>query len=196
MRVRLLILLLLSCGTAANADDGKELTGDSKSKKGGDTIWLEEKISPTTVWLENLVKPLTIWMEQQINEPEQVFVDKAVDQVSNDDLDVRLIEVDPVNVKENTVAITSEQASDLAKDHIAGDVLYIKLLSKTNQYRVKLISKVGEIHIIYIQAASGDVVTPNNKMVIEPAKQLRIEQENRSKLETDAEYHNADGGAL
>lgn len=182
MKIRLLILLLTCCGTA-NAQDDEEQSVDSKSPKQGDTIWLEEKITPTTTWIENLVKPLTVWMEQQINEPEQEpniqegiqenFPRGEGENVPN------LNETGPDNTVDPDSLISAEQASALAKAHIAGDVLYIKLISKTNQYRVKLISKLGEIHIIYIKAISGEIVSPN----IETASQPSTKQgdENREK---------------
>lgn len=187
MKFRFLILLLFCSGTA-NSDDGKEPSVDSQDQKKGDTIWLEEKISPTTTWIENLVKPLTEWMEQQIQEPEQEVDGQEIDsQESEEKIILEPIAKKPDNAAEAASIISSEQAEVLAKNHIAGDVLYIKLVSKTNQYRVKLISKLGEVHIIYIKAVSGEIVLPNDKVSIKPVKQISAEQDNQTNSESDGE---------
>ena len=186
MKIRLLILLLVCCGTA-NAQDSEEQSVDNESPKQGDTIWLEEKISPTTTWIENLVKPLTVWMEQQINEPEQELdIQEGIQENSprGEEQNVpNIVETGNDNIVDPDSLISAEQASALAKKHIAGDVLYIKLISKSNQYRVKLISKLGEIHIIYIKAISGEIISPNGNVGIEPVKPSSSGQgeENREK---------------
>ena len=169
MKIRLLILLLLCCG-AAYADDGKDVSADKKSNKQDDTIWLEKKISPTTRWLDNLVKPLTVWMEQQINEPEPASELEKPRGAQVGSVDLNLSETDSANGVMSVPLVSSDQARVVAKKHIAGDVLYIKFMQQSNRYRVKLISKVGEIHIIYINAASGDIVSPNDKVPIGPVE--------------------------
>jgi hypothetical protein len=171
LRIPTLFFLLLCCGTA-NANDGESQSADGKKVKQGDTIWLEEKISPTTTWIENLVKPLTVWMEQQINEPgQQPDNSNAIQEgrlTNEEDGSPNLSEVDPNNNVDPYLLIGTEQASVLAKEHIAGDVLHIKLMSKTKLYRVKLISKLGEIHIIFIRASSGEIVSPKVKATSAP----------------------------
>lgn len=163
--------------TSAHADDdtGKSAEGQyekaenakTKSGKKGGTIWIEEKISPTTNWIENLAKPLTVWMEQQINggeptdnpeavRPEGIQSHKAPNTAHSTQAELE-------HKLDENLLISAEQVERIAKEHIAGDVLYIKLIPKTQQYRVKLISKLGEIHIIYIQAMSGDIVMPESK---------------------------------
>lgn len=141
---------------------------DSQKQKQGDTIWLEEKISPTTRWLESLVKPLTVWMEQQINEPLAAPVTQPKQTLENNTNSVKQTGSntahDPaIFISPEQASISSEQASNMAKTHIAGDILHIKLMPKLGQYRVKLISKLGEIHIIFIHAASGQILSPNSR---------------------------------
>lgn len=141
---------------------------DSQKQKQGDTIWLEEKISPTTRWLESLVKPLTVWMEQQINEPLAAPVTQPKQTFENNTDSVKQTgsntAYDPaIFISAEQASISSEQASNIAKTHIAGDILHIKLMPKLGQYRVKLISKLGEIHIIFIHAASGQILSPNSR---------------------------------
>ncbi|MGH1542674.1 MAG: PepSY domain-containing protein [Arenicella sp.] len=190
MKFRFLILLLLFSG-AAYSDDSTQQSVESEDPKKGDTIWLEEKISPTTTWIENLVKPVTVWMEQKINEPEQEVNKQESSQNGEQGSSSELNETEPVDMEAASI-ISAKQASALAKNHIAGDVLYIKLLSKTNQYRVKLISKVGEIHIIYIKAVSGEIVLPDDKTSIEPAKQINTEQGNQTNSVSDSDRKSGD----
>lgn len=161
MKIRFLIIPLLF-STIANADDDPNVDKQNTTK--GETVWIEEKISPTTTWIENLVKPLTVWMEQQVNGPKPEDNNQEVTQEnsphSEQEKAQSATQTDPEKTLSPDSVIGSEQAGVLAKEHIAGDVLYIKLMSKTQQYRVKLISKLGEIHIIYINAISGEIVSP------------------------------------
>lgn len=162
----------------AKSDEDIDQSVDKQEQKKGNTIWLEEKISPTTTWVENLVKPLTVLIERQINKPATTLDDQESNQLIEKET---ILEPDKTSSDEKIEAnslISSEQARELAKNHIAGDVLYIKLLSKTNQYRVKLISKLGEIHIIYIRATSGEVILPNAKNDTGSVKQSSAEQNN------------------
>ena len=178
----LIILLVLS--TSANANDDKDENSESQNTKKVDTIWIEEKISPTTTWIENLVKPLTSWMERQVNGSEQEGDNQGTEQKTGqrneyeNDLDSTL--ANPKNLLDRDLLIGSEKAGVLAKEHIAGEVLYIKLVSKTKQYRVKLISELGEIHIIYIQAVSGEIITPRSDTTNKPVDQFDTTQNNVS----------------
>lgn len=167
---------------------------DSQSQKKGDEVWLEEKISPTTTWIENLVKPLTVWMEQKINEPEQEADNQEGIQRSEGGSTLGSYKISSDDTVETEPLITAEQAAVLAKNHIAGDVLYIKLMPKTNQYRIKLISKLGEIHIVHVKAVSGDIVLPANKAGIEPVKQIRAGQGNQTSSVSESESDADDEG--
>lgn len=184
MKIRFLIILLLLY-TSANADDSKGQSADKQSTEKVETIRIEKKVTPTTTWIENLVKPLTVWMEQQINGPEQKEKSQEVKQenslINEQEGTLNLNQTVSENILDPDLLIGSEQAGILAKEHIAGDVLYIKLISRTKQYRVKLISKLGEIHNIYIQAISGEIVSPNNKALIEPVKQGSTKQRDDNK---------------
>ncbi len=155
------LFLLLFCCSSANAQDSEKLNEDALEPKKGDTIWLEEKISPTTTWIESLVRPFTEWMEDAIQEPEREppemvlpIVDEHVDEATATNSTV---------VEKSQVLIGVEQAKESARKLVDGDVLYIKLVSKTNQYRVKLISKLGEVRVIYIDASSGTLVEKGAK---------------------------------
>ena len=160
MKIRIFIFLLIS-NTAVLANDSKEAIVDSQNQKQGDTIWLEEKISPTTRWLESLVKPLTVWMEQQINEPIADPITQPKQTLENNTDSVK--QTGSNTAHDPAIFISAEQASNIAKTHIAGDILHTKLMPKLGQYRVKLISKLGEIHIIFIHAASGQILSPNSR---------------------------------
>lgn len=54
-------------------------------------------------------------------------------------------------------AISSQEASDIARQYIPGRVLAVKQLSNEGRtmYQVKLLSKQREVHIILIDAESG-----------------------------------------
>jgi hypothetical protein len=46
---------------------------------------------------------------------------------------------------------------------VAGEVLKVKLLEKDlSQYRVKMISSTGEIHMLYVDARTGELIHPLN----------------------------------
>jgi len=180
LSIRWFIFLLLCCGTAHAEKSKGQSVGDQSSKQ-GDTVWLEEKISPTTRWLDNLVKPLTVWLEQQIHQPEPELNSQTNSAQSAEEVNSAL-EQTQVNGSDNAIdpvseaaSITVEQAARIAQQHIAGEVLYIKLMPMVKQYRVKLISTLGEIHILYISAASGDIVLPNKKASAEQNPKADIE---------------------
>ncbi len=159
MKFRFLIILVMFSLPAYSNDEDNESTGN------GDTIWIEEKVSPTTTWLENLVKPLTVWMEQQLNSPApndaNQKISPEIDPNNERDTNTTVL-AKPDNAPDENQLIGSERAGQLAQEHIAGEVLFIKFIAATSRYRVKLISERGEIHIIYIQATSGDVIPSQN----------------------------------
>ncbi len=158
-----LLFILFFCGGVANSQDAEEQNRASDTPKKGEEIWLEEKISPTTTWIEDLVKPLTTWMEQKINAPEREAARQGPSERSEGTASAASNES---NIERDDLVgsfITAEQASKLAREHIAGNVLHIKLIPKSNRYRVKLISELGEIFIVYVHAVSGDIVFRDNR---------------------------------
>ncbi len=158
-----LLFILFFCGGVANSQDAEEQDRASDTPKKGEEIWLEEKISPTTTWIEDLVKPLTTWMEQKINAPEREAARQGPSERSEGTAAAASNES---NIERDDLVgsfITAEQASKLAREHIAGNVLHIKLIPKSNRYRVKLISELGEIFIVYVHAVSGDIVFRDNR---------------------------------
>ena len=76
------------------------------------------------------------------------------------------INTDPAHPTQNNApAITAQIASAIATLQTPGKVLRVKLLlSKQGpaKYRIKVLSNSGEIHILYIDAASGALMTPNS----------------------------------
>ena len=176
MKHHILFLLLLCC-SAASAQDSEELNEDGREPKKGDTIWLEEKISPTTTWIESLVRPFTEWMEDAIQEPERESPEVELPIVDND-ID-EATATNPKVLEKSQVLIGVEQAKELARKLVDGDILYIKLVSKTNRYRVKLISKLGEVRVIYIDASSG--------MIVEKGAKKLEKSSSRSSAEPDTQ---------
>ena len=53
--------------------------------------------------------------------------------------------------------ISSQQASDIARQHVPGRVLAVKQVQHRGRmvYQIKLLSARGEVHIILIDASSG-----------------------------------------
>ena len=127
----------------------------SKSEIESKTIWIEKKLSPSTRWLENLVKPMTSWIERKIQKETPGRKDDIRPTgVPNADIYRPFSSPDDGVMDSNTV-------SDIAKERVPGQILRIKLLNREPlQYRVKLISRVGEIHILYINAHTGDFILP------------------------------------
>jgi uncharacterized membrane protein YkoI len=123
---------------------------------------------------------LTVLIEQQINKPASALDNQESNQLVEKETILDPNKTDSNETLESASLISAEQASELAKGYLAGDILYIKLLSKTNQYRIKLISKLGEVHIIYINATSGEIILPNDKISTEPAKQISTEKSNQT----------------
>ena len=121
---------MLCCGIV-NAEKGTGQSVRDQNSKQGDTIWLEEKISPTTRWLDNLVKPLTVWIEQQIHESEDELNNKRSNTQNKEDVKPALDETQEKSsdsVIEPISLIGVEQAATIAKEHIAGEVLYLSLI--------------------------------------------------------------------
>lgn len=58
-------------------------------------------------------------------------------------------------------AISSQQASDIARQYVPGRVLAVNQLTKQERaiYQIKLLNERGEVHIILIDANTGDRVT-------------------------------------
>ena len=54
-------------------------------------------------------------------------------------------------------AITSQQASDIARQHVPGRVLAVKQTQHQGQvvYQIKILNERGEVHIVLIDANSG-----------------------------------------
>lgn len=54
-------------------------------------------------------------------------------------------------------AITSQQASDIARQHVPGRVLAVKQTQRQGQavYQIKILNERGEVHIVLIDANSG-----------------------------------------
>lgn len=150
----------------------------------GKSVWLEKKISKPTRWLESLVKPMNIWLEGKIQAPassndnQQTTsppINSIVQDTSTADLDV--------------AQISADEAADAARKQVAGHVLKVKLLAMPGQqsaavdgssdsnveatpagfvYRVKLISKLGEIHILYVDAQAGTLIDPYTRQHSKP----------------------------
>ncbi len=171
--------LLLLCTSAVSAQDGEEPSDGSREPKKGDTIWLEEKISPTTTWIESLVKPFTEWMEEAIQEPERDAPEIVPSPATGSDTK-EVNENASTDALKPQVLISKEQAQESAKELIGGDVLYIKLVSKTNQYRVKLISKLGEVRVIYIDASSGELAEKGAKISQKSSNQAGAKLESQT----------------
>lgn len=54
-------------------------------------------------------------------------------------------------------AISSQQASDIARQHVPGRVLAVKQTQHQGQavYQIKILNNRGEVHIVLIDANSG-----------------------------------------
>ncbi len=168
------MLLLLAWPLGQALADGEELSeagqaepmsdkhstnkAKDNSPKKGKTIWLEEKISPSTQWLEGLVKPMTSWMEGKIQ--------KHPDQ-KNQTLprEAPVPETQNLSASPDTASIIdADTIARIAGERVPGQILRMKLLERNPlQYRVKLISKAGEIHMLYINAHTGELIQPSNK---------------------------------
>ena len=166
-RVTIFALLILAPFVSSYAAEATESESESESKNDavaaqkknseGETFWIEKQMTPATRWAEDLVKPLTTWMERKIQDrdtPPEIKANKP------------WLEVQPGTPRiqqSNDNLITSRQASQVAQQFVAGEVLRVKLLdSALAQYRVKMISNTGEIRMLYIDAHSGELIHPLN----------------------------------
>ena len=175
----LLLALASSCTVA-----GEEPTLDgmpeslvpvvSPEVKQGETIWLEKKISPSSRWVENLVKPLTSWIEKKIQSPHHHALEPLPSNPESALPATIATEGLAEQALSNKPQFSPEQAGAIANRLIPGNTLRVKLLNKQQrlQYRVKLISLVGEIHILYLDAHSGERIQaePSLKPVL-PSQQ-------------------------
>jgi len=129
-----------------------------------ETIWLEEKLSPTTQWLERAVNPLRRWMEDKVQRPAKQESRSSAKEIDHSSLDIETSQ-DPKST-DNTAAsqtnplINTAQAGLIATSQVPGDVLKVKLLRNAPmRYRVKLISLQGQIHYVYINASNAQIIT-------------------------------------
>lgn len=111
------------------------------------TVWLEDTIDPVTGWLEEVIKPIANWLEQAVQTPSlqaQPTPDIATPRQST---------------AHKAVKLSPANAAAIAKQAYPGDILRTSLLDKTPpQYRVKLISAQGVIHMLYIDANTGEIM--------------------------------------
>lgn len=162
-RVTIFALLILApfvssyAAEASESESKIDAVAAQKKISEGETFWIEKQMTPATRWAEDLVKPLTTWMERKIQDrdtPPEIKANKP------------WLEVQPGTPRiqqSNDNLITSRQASQVAQQFVAGEVLRVKLLdSALAQYRVKMISNTGEIRMLYIDAHSGELIHPLN----------------------------------
>lgn len=120
------------------------------------TVWIEETVTPATRWLEGAVQPLTIWMEKKIH--------RGIKQQRppQNEPTPKVATARPQTADTSLAAISQAQSASIASKQQPGEVLRTSLLAKTpSQYRVKLISPNGEIHLIYVHAQTGKILKPN-----------------------------------
>ncbi|MFK7729998.1 MAG: PepSY domain-containing protein [Pseudomonadales bacterium] len=153
--------------------------------KEGKSVWLEKKISKPTRWLESLVKPMNIWLEGKVQAP----TSRSDNQQAPSQPDSTGVP-DAVTSSLDTTRISADEAADVARKQIAGNVLKVKLLTMPDRpltsddgglddnadesvalffYRVRLISKRGEIHILYVDAQTAALIDPYARQSNEPA---------------------------
>jgi len=124
------------------------LNSDKPPPKEGDSIWLEKKLAPSTRWIERVITPLNRWMEQKV----QALRPNANRSAAAD--------TEPGRSDGSSVLLSELQISTIARQHTAGKVLAVKLLSAEQQqprYRIKLLSRKGIIHILFFDAKSGTI---------------------------------------
>jgi len=129
---------------ASQAAEKTSLIGTQPPLREGESIWLEKKLAPSTRWIERLIRPLNRWMEQKVQavKPAASKALAAAVQHSNS----------------GTALLSEQQISAIAQQRTPGKVLAIKLLPAEHQaqrYRLKLLSRQGVIHILYLDAQSG-----------------------------------------
>lgn len=140
------------------SSQNQNLSSESKTIKtiwAEETVWIEETVTPATRWLEGAVQPLTIWMEKKIHR-------RSKKRQAHTEPAPQIAVARPQTADATLVAISQAQAATIANKRQAGEVLRTSLLAKTPpQYRVKLISPNGEIHLIYIHAQTGKILKSN-----------------------------------
>ncbi|MFK8022207.1 MAG: PepSY domain-containing protein [Pseudomonadales bacterium] len=147
-------------------------TQENSAPREGKSVWLEKKIAKPTRWLENLVKPMNIWLEGKIQAPIDNSANQQAERLPSDTL---APDTASTSVKSNR--ISADEAANAARQHVAGNVLKVKLITMPASqpmtaddsatrfaYRVKLISRQGEIHILYIDALSSALIDPHAKL--------------------------------
>ena len=55
-------------------------------------------------------------------------------------------------------SVSRDKAAQIAQGHIKGRILSVKRAGDT--WRVKLLSKKGEVHVVVVDARSGEVISP------------------------------------
>jgi uncharacterized membrane protein YkoI len=159
----LLLLLMISVAYADQSlvDDDKSKAGEGARKTvEGEALWIEEKINPATRWLEKLVRPVTGWVEDKIQNHDEIAPSSRPDW--------NTLQPGPAIPKEprpdspqppDQPVISADEAIAVAVSAFPGEVLRVKYLpGDIPVYRVKLISKKGEIHILYVNAWTADIV--------------------------------------
>lgn len=149
--------------TPPTTPPNSNIDSDRRTTVENETIWLEEKLSPTTQWLERAVNPLRRWMEDKVQRPAKQEAKSNSKNLVNVATDIERSQ-SPKNTADVTDSqisplINSEQAGLIASSQIPGDVLKIKLLRNAPmRYRVKLISLRGQIHYVYINASNAQII--------------------------------------
>lgn len=149
---RLVVGLLLTFSLAvAYAGEGDN-NGSRKPPVEGESLWIEEKINPATRWLENLVSPITTWMEDKIQANDETSAPPPPHW--------NITAPEPSRIRGTTQELlTDDQAASAVVREYPGEVLRVKFLEKESPvYRVKLITELGEIYILYVDAYSGQIL--------------------------------------
>jgi hypothetical protein len=156
-----------SAGPASGEQSTTTAHSGTTTPREGETIWLEQKIAPPTRWIESLVKPLTTWMERKVQHPgthtEETRLAPWVRPEAPPTTDGNAPEAP---------TLSPTEAAAVARQAFQGEVLRVKLISAHSYvpiYRVKLISKRGEIQILHINAHNGELVPPANPAVSNPS---------------------------
>ena len=149
--------------TPANSFVSSKTTEKDKAKteKEGKIIWLTKKIAPTARWVSTLVTPLSTWIEKKIQRS------RASNEKHSKRTNIKSsLSLEPLSNKTALPTLTPTQATQIATTQFPGEILLIKLLSfkqSAPHYKVKLISSAGEIHILYINAHTGELTHPDKE---------------------------------
>lgn len=148
MKNKDILLSLTVClipGTAL-ADD------KSSAPQEGDTVRLEEKISPKTRWIERLVKPLSNVVGSGLKKD---GLSSSLDNQHSVDSS------GAGGTSRQNERLSQQRIHQLAQQRVTGEVLTIRYLQPQQQYQVKLVSTQGEIHILYFDAYTGTQMQAN-----------------------------------